>query len=147
MPNALYYFSEEVYRLVVIQASKRMERAYKKGDPETYCAWQTFGKRILKNLASEDAYGLTNPIEDKAQIFATYADPDALRNDLDPKTPRIRGKTIFQLARLYEKKDGPAIVQTLAATAAWPRKRYEPLIDNSYKCGSSSARPFGKIAP
>ncbi len=62
---------------------------------------RTTERDYMADIVTADQYGLTNDVEDKADIAEAYADPVLFGNFTDKRTPILREKFLLTLGRLY----------------------------------------------
>lgn len=76
--------------------------------------------KMLKNVVSYSSYGLTNVVEDKAEMGRNIAIPSDYSTVLSDRTPVIKRKFEYLMARLYHYQ--PAVVRYFAAISTRPIK-------------------------
>jgi hypothetical protein len=101
------------------------------GDKKQYDQLLAEAHAILNNIAYTSEYGMENGVvEDKAEVGSSLGNAyDFAAEALDPSTPIIRKKFIFELARLYE--HAPQVVRSLIKQNARPPKKgvADPVFD------------------
>lgn len=88
--------------------------------PEGQADKRTYHK-MLKNVVSYSSYGFTNAVEDKAEMGRNIAVPSDYSTMLSNRTPIIKQKFEYLMARLYHYQ--PAVVRYFAAISTRPYVR------------------------
>jgi hypothetical protein len=112
------YISQEVYMEFLLEKQKELEGARKIGDEARIATIKEQIAREAAKVAVFSEYGFKNIVEDKAEFGKEILGMDRYPEMLDPKTPRIRQKFLFLLARVFH--DNPKIVQYLADITSRP---------------------------
>src|SRR5439155_22258346 len=95
------FISNEEYTDFSIKRNRELYGAQTRGDTQTVERIQKELDDKAAHVATESDYGLTNIVEDKAEIASHLLNPFLISGMLDRKKPILRRKALFLLARFY----------------------------------------------